>query len=125
MRSVVNLSPRKREQESHFWVFRQENYFAFRDRTAERLLLNHKIIYGKEPQPCQQTLSGFIAYSVRHLSESIGRSWMQMQWRNGFRQMDSPARFTTWIPGLAAPIRCRSRISPQDIATRSAESISN
>src|SRR5437868_12292067 len=48
MRSVVILSARNREQEWRLWVVRQENYFAFRDRTAERLLLNHKTIYGRK-----------------------------------------------------------------------------
>ena len=77
----------------------------------------------KETKSCQPIPSDFTACSARRRRESIGRSSMPTPWPNGSPPTDLPARFTTWMPGSAAPTRCRSPISPPVTATPSVASI--
>src|SRR5512134_808843 len=121
---------RKLTQEPIVQQVRQSDrriYVRIRRRSdnTEHLSLHHNTTHQKEIKSCQQIPSGFTACFVRRPRESIGRSSMPTQWSNGFLRTDSPARSTIWMPGSAAPTGCRLRISPRDIATPSAERISN
>ena len=62
---------------------------------------------------------------LHNLDAFIVRFSLPMQWPNGFRRTDLPARFTIWMRKSVALTRCRSPISPPARATRSAEPISS
>jgi hypothetical protein len=68
----------------------------------------------KEKKSCQQTLFDFTVCSVPRQKEFIERFSMPTRWPNGFRQMDSPARFIRWTPKLAALTKCRLQTSSTD-----------